>query len=149
MSSVLRVIPPVRRAMAAAEDSGNEQLKAYFERLYKLIPGEIMGLYTVGAGVIPKEYPWMLVGWFIFSILALILIRRRATADPEAGLGPQNPAVMISLVSFVIWVYTLGGPFEVVPYHDLHVPFIGSLLVLAWTFVVPYFYQGQSKPTRA
>ena len=47
--------------------------------------------------------------------------------------------VAISSVAFVIWVYSLGGPFAV---FNLYVPYIGSLLVLAWTFFVPTFYKG-------
>jgi hypothetical protein len=35
----------------------------------------------------------------------------------------------------------LGGPFEA---QGLAVPYIGSLLVLAWTFFVPMFYKGPS-----
>jgi len=32
-----------------------------------------------------------------------------------------------------------GGPFTA---FGLHVPFLGSLLVLAWTFFIPILYRG-------
>jgi hypothetical protein len=46
----------------------------------------------------------------------------------------------VAAVAFVIWVYTLGGPFAD---FGVHVPWIGSLLVLAWTSFIPLLYKGK------
>ena len=44
------------------------------------------------------------------------------------------------MIAFVIWVYSMGGPFE---YYHLYEAYVGSLLILAFTFAVPYVYRGQ------
>jgi hypothetical protein len=119
--------------------TGNESVTQYFERLMKTIPGEVVGLYIVGSGLIPSESRLALVIWTLICFAAVILVRALGTADRSQQLGPQWPAVIISSVSFLIWVYSMGGPFAA---FGIAVPYIGSLLVLAWTFFVPLFYKG-------
>jgi hypothetical protein len=48
-------------------------------------------------------------------------------------------AVAIAAVSYVIWVYTLGDVFV---YWGIWQARLSSLLMVAWTFVVPIFYKG-------
>ncbi|MEQ3656262.1 MAG: hypothetical protein ABNH00_10400 [Dokdonia sp.] len=145
MKGILRVhkTAAAHRQTAMAEIAAppvTTTLEDYFQRLYKLIPGEIMGLYLVGSGVIPQEKGIVLLVWTIFCAVCLILLRYRLTSD--ATNTPQKGAILIALVSFVIWIYTLGGAFTLV--KDLHEPYLGSLLVIGWTFVVPMFYKGDS-----
>ena len=58
---------------------------------------------------------------------------------PLRNNGEHIEAVVISSVSFVIWIYTIPGPFQAL---GLAVPYVGSLTILVWMFVVPYFYTG-------
>jgi hypothetical protein len=125
-----------RRAGAA---QGETDARPYLDRLMKMIPGEVIGLYLVGAGFIPPGQNIALVAWAVVCLIAVFVVRAYGTADPAKGLSPQWISVAISAVAFVIWLYSLGGPFAA---YGLHVPFVGSLLVLAWTFFVPIFYKG-------
>jgi hypothetical protein len=120
-------------------DGKPDSFKNYLSRLMKMIPSEVVGFYLVGSGIIPDNQH---VGLLIFSIICLfgvIAIRRWGTADPENNLAPQWSAVAISTIAFVIWIYSLGGVFK---FYGLHVPWIGSLLVMVWTFFIPIFYKG-------
>ena len=49
-------------------------------------------------------------------------------------------AVGISAFSFVLWVYTMLGPLQS---FGFGAPYVGSLMVLVWTFIIPYVYRGQ------
>ncbi len=111
----------------------------YMERLVKLIPCEVVGLYLVGNGMIPAETKIATVIWSIVCLLLVVLVRSQATGDKANNISPQWAAVGISSMSFVIWVYNMPGPFQA---YNLAIPFVGSLAVLVWTFVVPYFYKG-------
>jgi hypothetical protein len=139
MSAPLRITRPGVRKVARG---GGEDFKEYLGRLMKLIPGEVVGLYLVGSGFIPKNVPIALAIWTVVCLLAVIVVTVYGTTDPEKNEPPDWIHVFISSVSFVIWVYTLGGAFIA---YNLEVPYIGSLVVLAWTFFVPIFYQGPSK----
>ena len=114
-------------------------LQDYGERLVKLIPSEVVGLYLVGVGVIPATAKVAVTVWAVLCLGLVVLARAYATRDQALNLPPQWKAVVISSVSFVIWVYTIPGPFQAL---GVAVPYIGSLAILVWTFVVPYFYTG-------
>ncbi len=131
MTSALRI----EKAPAAGPDT----FPGYLDRLVKLIPAEVVGLYLVGVGVIPAGQNVGMAAWAGICFLAVILVRALATRDPARNLGPQWVAVMVSAVAFAVWSYTMGGPF--VAYH-LYIGWIGALAVLLWTFVVPFFYKG-------
>jgi len=135
MSSPFRVVS--LRTEAVPGDGG--ALKPYLDRLLKMIPAEVVSLYLVGIGFVPKEQVVAGLAWLGLCLIGVIVVRVWGTSDPEAELGPQWPAVGIACVAFLIWTYSMGGPYVAA---ELHVPWLGSLLVLAWTFFVPYVYHG-------
>jgi hypothetical protein len=138
MAAPFRISRPDRGTTAVARGEPME-FKFYLDRLMKMIPGEVVGLYLVGSGFIPKDQTIVLIVWAIICLLGVIALKAYGTADPEKIKPPDWVHVGISTVAFTIWVYTLGGPFAA---YNLAVPYIGSLLVLAWTFFVPIFYKG-------
>lgn len=123
---------------AETADAPNMSIDEYLEKLMKMIPAEVVGLYLVGSGVVPEEEHAILLSWTVFCFAAVIVVRAIGTRDPMGG-PPQWGAVLISSVSFVIWIYSVGGSFRW--YLGQHYePYVGSLLVLAWTFLVPMVY---------
>lgn len=139
MSAPFRIQRPDTVVRAAAAGGAQDDFKFYLDRLMKMIPAEVISLYLIGRGFIPLEQPVVLVVWAVVCLAGVLLVRAYGTADPEANKSPDWVHVAISAVAFVIWIYTLGGPFAAA---NLYVPYVGSLLVLAWTFFVPVFYKG-------
>lgn len=135
--SPFRIEPPSRvKAVALTKD---DEFKAYLDRLMKMIPVEVIGLYLVGSGVIPENKPAGLAFWAVLCLIGVIVVRAYGTSDAAKGLAPQWTAVVLSSIAFVIWIYTLGGPFRS---YGLYEPYVGSLAVFAWTFFVPKLYHG-------
>jgi hypothetical protein len=148
VAAPFRVIHP--RARLQKVGATEEPVREYFERLIKMIPADVVGLYLVGSGFIPREKREILAIWTAVCLFGVIAVRIWGTADPDPQRPepPQWPVVGISSVAFVIWVYSMGGVFAA---YGLAEPYIGSLLVLAWTFFVPIFYKGsfdQARKTR-
>jgi len=142
MSAPFRITRPpsaVPGAMDVMAPAAGEDLKYYLDRLLKMIPAEVISLYLVGIGLIPAGQSLALAVWAVVCLVGTVLVRAYGTADPTADKTTDWVHVAISSVSFVLWVYTLGGPFEA---YGLHLDYIGSLLVLAWTFFVPLLYKG-------
>lgn len=108
-----RLITPRRitsRAEAAAESESDKALG----RLVKYIPAEIISGYMLLSGIIAgasdastKRQPaaWVLF-WFGVILTPLYLWK---VGKPD---GVQWWHLPISTVSFVVWAYALGGPFE-------------------------------------
>jgi len=143
-----RLTMDAKKGEGPAPDIGKE----YIDRLVKLIPSEVVGLYIAGKGVIQAKFDpaitpppagedWYWIGWTLVCFLAVILSRAWATRDPETGTPPQWGAVAIAALSFVFWIYTLGDIFSRVTPHYWS-PVIGTLTVMVWTFLVPFFYKG-------
>ena len=130
--------PSRQRAENQVQASGTE-FSYYLDRLIKMIPGEVVSLYLVGKGIIPGPGLAAQLIWAIICLAGLIVLRAYGSHDPNQGEPIQWASVLLSAIAFVIWVYTLGGPFAVFSWYK---PYIGSLLVLCWTFFVPIFYQG-------
>jgi len=114
-------------------------IQSYMERLVKLIPAEVVGLYLVGQGIIPPDQKIAIVVWSIVCLGLVVLVRAKTTGDRTNSISPQWGAIAVSTISFIIWVYTIPGPFQA---YQLAIPYLGSLAVLVWTFVVPFLYQG-------
>jgi hypothetical protein len=114
-------------------------IQSYMERLVKLIPAEVVGLYLVGQGIIPPDQKIAIVVWSIVCLGLVVLVRAKTTGDRTNSISPQWGAIAVSTISFIIWVYTMPGPFQA---YQLAIPYLGSLAVLVWTFVVPFLYQG-------
>ncbi len=105
----------------------------------KMIPAEVVGLYLIGSSIVPGDQRVGLLVWSIVCLIAVVVVRIYGTVDPQKNQPPQWGVVLISSVAFVIWLYVLGGVFKL---YGLHLPYIGTLLMLVWTFFVPIFYKG-------
>ena len=136
MAAPLRIGPP---PLAAAGASRGDEFKFYVERVVKLIPGEVVSAYVVGAGFIPSSAIGVQWGWLAFCFVVVIAIRAFATSDPASKLSPQWMTVLVSAVSFLIWTYQLGGPFTTA---GLSIGWLASLLIVGWSLVLPIFYKG-------
>lgn len=146
MSAPMRIerTPVARTRAIAPPGAAKDEEPPYLEKLTRLIPGEVIGLYLVGVGLIPKGQGVATVCWSVFCAIVLVIVRVKGTSDREQGKGPQWTAIVIALISYVIWLYALGGPFVAFPASaSIHVSYVASLLVLGWTFIVPYFFRAE------
>jgi hypothetical protein len=135
MSAPLRIRQPGSKATGK-----HDELKPYLDRLLKLIPAEVLSLYLVGTGVIPKDKVAALAFWGAVCLVATVVVKAFGTSDRRNGLAPDKIHVALSAIAFLIWTYSLGGPWVA---WNLYESYIGSLMILAFTFFVPYAYRGQ------
>ncbi|MEZ2142234.1 hypothetical protein AAE026_07995 [Bradyrhizobium sp. DN5] len=158
MSTILRIRSPQGEAVEGDAPAGGaaaaDSAKQYIERVVKLIPTEVVGVYLVGKAGIQARFAdktdhsqdlfsettyW--VGWTAFCFLAVIVGRAWATSDQNTPA--EKPAVAIAAISFLIWVYSLGDVFKVIEIrnHTIWDSLLAMLLVFAWTLIVPLFYK--------
>lgn len=104
----------------------------YQSRLLKLIPSEIIAAYLVIVGFIPPGYEHSKILLSIVTAVLLFLI-------PFYLTGFQNVKgtfqIIFTSFSFIIWVYSMGGPFV---YYGIHDSVIGSSLLVLWTLLIPF-----------
>jgi hypothetical protein len=135
MSAPFRIERPDEKVLGPGD-----AFKEYLERLLRMLPAEIVGLYMIGTGFLPEGEIFWSVGWATVCFILLLILRAYGTSDERRGKAVQPVPVGVAAIAFVIWLFWLGGPFE-----QLHVPHrqqLASLAVLVWSFVIPIFYKG-------
>ena len=131
---------------------------SYLERLVKLVPSEVIVAYPMLKGSAPADiasWAWPLTAWILLAVV--IVLRWHATATTDRG--PQWLAILLSAMSFIIWVNVIDGSFGVsniasylqVPLSDDWSPkpesqrFLSSMALVLWTVIVPVLYKGDDR----
>jgi hypothetical protein len=115
-----------------------------------LIPGETVALYAMTTDQILRNFEGGvraggLLGVFFGCLALTLVIRLVETKDPKTGRF-QVWNVVVACVSFVIYAYNLGGPFEF-PVREVPPGWsaVGGLIVSAfWTAALPWLYQAKA-----
>jgi hypothetical protein len=128
-------------------------------RLLKMVPGEAVSFYGSAVAAVtqlrekkwitdPNTFFWLLVVVAMMALILLVVIRRSTTKDPATGqtqweaVGISVISFLISVISFLIYAYTIGGPFQ-------HFPMIvgpgwqgaiGFIMASFWTSLTPYLF---------
>lgn len=128
------------RGQSAAPMPSQER---YDEKLLKLIPAETVAVYLSLQGVLMSAMAapaqaqrlnvWL---WIIFVVMFILNWLYLREVQRVTDLKQQA----ILATAFVVWVFTMGGPFRDLSFYE---PFMGSLALTLYTFVVPLLYRGQ------
>ncbi|MFN3411904.1 MAG: hypothetical protein ACK4YF_07085 [Exilispira sp.] len=104
----------------------------YLERLFKYIPSEIILLYITCEKIIlsQSQIPVNLY-WFI-AIFCLIATPLYLFFVSRVRKISQ---IVISSLSFAIWVFALGGPFSFLTWYK---PLYGAIALPIFTFVTTF-----------
>ena len=114
------------------------EAQKYKDRLLKLIPSEIIAAYMILSGIIPQNSAkW---GTLIVSIVLLILVPFYLWKIHNVKHSPQ---IIVTSISFVVWVYSLGGPFQ---FWGVYKSWIGSVILVLWTLIVPIVINPKPQP---
>jgi hypothetical protein len=115
----------------------------YDEKLLKLIPAETVAVYLSLQGVLMSAMAapaqaqrlniWL---WIIFVVM--FMLNWLYLREFQRVTDPKQQAILAA--AFVVWVFTMGGPFRSLSFYE---PFMGSLALTLYTFVVPLLYRGQ------
>lgn len=112
--------------------------QSYADKLVKLVPTEIVGAYMVLSGMIgvspaSSSTPGGMSGVLIIVVSVILLV-----LTPIYLLRISHVKNVIQIVvttlSFAVWVYTLGGPFAVM---GIYYPIIASIVLVLWQMIVP------------
>jgi hypothetical protein len=114
----------------------------YSDRLRKYIPTEAVSFWLAASGMIQsagENIPKINLLWVFFAIGLLFTFgwTLRRTTEPKKRVARTQ--IILSCVSFIVWVFATGGPLAVsLPFYQ---PLYGSLLLITYTaavaFVIP------------
>ena len=106
---------------------------SYRDVLIKLIPSEIIGAFIAIEGIVSagtKNSATELLSWGAFvALLVLIPFYLRFSYSVL-----NRRQIWCTMFSFVVWIYSIGGPFRFTSWHDQRA---GAVILILWTLVVP------------
>lgn len=140
MATVFRIERPGH--LMAQGGEGENSPAAYMGRVIRLIPAEVLAVYQTLYGIFEQPPPSPFVAWLpVLGIILVIVVRIWGTRDESGSLlSVQVGGVVISTVSFIIWVLVSGQSIGGFVLPDLR---IGSALMVLWVFLLPIVYKGQ------
>jgi hypothetical protein len=132
----------------------------YADKLVKLIPTEIVGAYmvlavvlgddpsgTAPAGAVPLVPPDSELKRILLRVVFMALLLLTPVYLRRIGRVSNFAQLAASTVSYIIWVYTLRGPFGPL---DLYNPLIAAVLLVLWSLTIPLFVKAtDDEVTRA
>jgi hypothetical protein len=116
-----------------------DQEKSYFDKAVKLVPTEIVGAYVVLLGMIgassasaavPADSLSRILIQVVFFVM-LILVPLYLIFISKVTNKVQ---IIVTTIAFIIWGYTLGGPFAV---WGIYEPKVAAVLLTVWSLVIP------------
>ncbi len=128
----------------------------YADLLVKLIPTEIVGAYMVLAGLlgsgslgistltetIPDN---VLRNALIQAVFFVLLILTPFYLWFITNVR-NKVQIAVCTVSFIVWVYTLGGPFVV---WGVYYSLVSSVILVLWTLITSIYFQAKKNTLKA
>jgi hypothetical protein len=135
----------LERGLHTGRDIGGSLQDTYMTRLTKLVPAEAITAYPLFLNTIPvQQRQWQAVLFVAAVILVVVVVLRwSATKGPDGKA--QWPAIILSAISFVIWVFVLGTNSDfrgLVAIPNVPMELVSSLTLFAWTAIAPAIYSG-------
>ncbi len=132
-----------REIKSAADAVQSENLQSesndFKDRLVKLIPSEIITAYVTIQGLISGYVGTgntKTLMWIIFATLFVLTPIYLYFITNVRKWGQ----IIFTTIAFIIWVIAVGSPITTI----LEFPsiFIGSILLVIYTLLIPFFYKG-------
>lgn len=132
---IRQVITPTTATFSG--ETGTQQVDVYLEKLLKLIPAESVAVYMTLDGVLRSAVEGDQLRIWLWIVFAVVLVGNVFYLRRTNVKAPLQYVIME--LAFVVWVISLGGPFSL---YEWYQPFIGSITLVLFTFVVAPFYKG-------
>ncbi|MFK7887657.1 MAG: hypothetical protein AB8G16_12425 [Gammaproteobacteria bacterium] len=114
--------------------SGAEDIDNYGDRLLKLIPGEVVGVYLSMQAILSNAQdvnmtvvPWLVFAFGVFATWFYLYVPLKVV---------NRRQIVITVGAFCVWAFTIGAPFDK-EHLAWWSPTYAGLLLLAYTFIAP------------
>jgi len=127
--------------LGAGPDCDQPEGDGYIDRLLKYIPAEVIALYLGANNVIPASdsthpHQQEIAMWVVAGLAALATPLYLFITTRKKGAPTVWSQIIICSVAFPVWVFAIGGPFEVsFPDWYKQERWIGAIVIMFGTFL--------------
>ena len=118
----------------------------YETRVLKLIPADVVAVFVAVDGAVrastgavpPLAYATLVA---VIAVATYFYVLRQSE---QAGLPPAHSQALLSAISFLVWVFAIGGPFAygrgepfLIPWLQFYGPIWGTIVLPVYTLIAP------------
>jgi hypothetical protein len=113
--------------------------QSYFDKAVKLVPTEIVGAYSVLAGIVgisstTAAVPEDSLSKILIQVIFFVLLLLTPLYLWKISKVTNIVQLVVTTLAFILWIYTLGGPFAV---WGIYEPKVAAVLLTVWSLVIP------------
>lgn len=116
------------------------EINDYKDRLVKLIPSEIVTAYVTIQGLLSGAPTQAgnknLLLWIVIALLFILT----PVYLYYAGNVKKWSQIIFTAIAFILWVIVIGSPVKEI--LGFEAGFIGSIFLILYTLMIPFFYKG-------
>jgi hypothetical protein len=131
----LKDLKAAEHTVGTAKETENQSLTVtkdgYFDRLFKYIPAELVAGYIFVSGAAARltdQSESLFLKWILFAIFCILTPLYLWRIQKVIRIQQH----IISLLSFVVWCFALGGPFASFGWYD---PVYGQVMLPVFTLI--------------
>jgi hypothetical protein len=144
-----------RRVITSSPHSNKtgETVDSFAARVVKYIPADVVAAWiTVNSLIKPTptnsttdqtDYP-VLFGVFAVFVVLTVLWTWQTTKEPNMPVAKRQ--ILVSTISFIVWVFAIGGPFQYFGAVSAR-PYLGGIVLIIWTLVAGLIAPPESEET--
>jgi hypothetical protein len=129
-----------KRQIGALVNPPTPQTDEYVSKIIKLIPAEIISVYLAVFNIVDSSSKQAEginnLQWVVFI---LILAITPFYLKKIAGITGTKQ-ILFCTITFVVWVFSMGGPLKDVMIWDYSTQFLGAVFLPIYTLIIPIFY---------
>ncbi|HMG15667.1 MAG TPA: hypothetical protein VK590_09480 [Saprospiraceae bacterium] len=136
MRRIIRKVDLLNRGKEIAEEFREEDIPvdSYIDKISKLVPAEIIAAFLAINNLIEvKKENFQLIHWICFFIL-LIITPFYIFKMTKSEFGILKSQIILSTISFVVWVFAIGGPFLYLNWYN---KIYGSIALILFSVISP------------
>lgn len=128
----------VTRQLHSAGGGGDEPDTKWADKVVKYIPADVVAGWTgAHALIVASNKADYTVLWIVFLVFVGLTVFWVWKNTSQPGAPPAKTQILVSTISFVVWVFALGGPFTQLEFY-MSRPYIGGLVLLIWTIIAGF-----------
>ena len=113
----------------------SKYVDSFLEKLLKLIPVEIVLVYATLVSFIPEEFYQHLIIFLVLLLITPLYLRYALNVN-------NYSQIIVSTLSFVIWVFYLGGPFT---FFNWYAHWIAGTILIVFSLIPPMILKSSAK----
>ena len=119
---------------AGANLSNNIEVDNYINRVVKLIPAELVGLFLTLENILKSSSETtLLIHWLVFIIILILTPLYSFKITKLDGFNTATKQIIFTSVAFIIWAFSIGGPFA---YYSFYRSLYGAILLPLYSAVI-------------